>query len=68
MVNLLLEAEPERVCAMPDPALPDGDIKALTTLCDLADRELMLNISWAKHLPGTHFTKKLSLTDPHKCT
>ncbi|XP_056620296.1 estrogen-related receptor gamma b [Triplophysa dalaica] len=52
VVNLLLEAEPERVCAMPDPALPDGDIKALTTLCDLADRELMLNISWAKHLPG----------------
>ncbi|XP_051952567.1 estrogen-related receptor gamma-like [Xyrauchen texanus] len=52
VVTLLLGAEPERVCAMPDPALPDSDIKALTTLCDLADRELVLNISWAKHIPG----------------
>ncbi|XP_065112460.1 estrogen-related receptor gamma b [Paramisgurnus dabryanus] len=52
VVALLLGAEPERVCAMPDPALPDSDIKVLTTLCDLADRELMLNISWAKHIPG----------------
>ncbi|XP_051954345.1 estrogen-related receptor gamma-like [Xyrauchen texanus] len=52
VVTLLLRAEPERVCAMPDPALPDSDIKALTTLCDLADRELVLNISWAKHIPG----------------
>lgn len=60
VVNLLLEAEPERVFAMPDPALPDSDIKALTTLCDLADRELMLNISWAKHIPGF---SSLSLSD-----
>ncbi|KAK9956896.1 hypothetical protein ABG768_014601 [Culter alburnus] len=52
VVTLLLGAEPEKVCAMPDPALPDSDIKALTTLCDLADRELVLNISWAKHIPG----------------
>uniref|UniRef100_A0A673FNH2 Estrogen-related receptor gamma-like n=1 Tax=Sinocyclocheilus rhinocerous TaxID=307959 RepID=A0A673FNH2_9TELE len=52
VVTVLLGAEPEKVCAMPDPALPDSDIKALTTLCDLADRELVLNISWAKHIPG----------------
>uniref|UniRef100_A0AAY5EDF9 Estrogen-related receptor gamma b n=1 Tax=Electrophorus electricus TaxID=8005 RepID=A0AAY5EDF9_ELEEL len=52
VVSHLLEAEPEKVYAMPDPALPDDDIKALTTLCDLADRELVLNIGWAKHLPG----------------
>uniref|UniRef100_A0A8C1AV31 Estrogen-related receptor gamma b n=1 Tax=Cyprinus carpio carpio TaxID=630221 RepID=A0A8C1AV31_CYPCA len=52
VVTLLLGAEPEKVCAMPDPTLPDSDIKALTTLCDLADRELVLNISWAKHIPG----------------
>ncbi|KTF95322.1 hypothetical protein cypCar_00006277 [Cyprinus carpio] len=52
VVTLLLGAEPEKVCAMPDPALPDSDIKSLTTLCDLADRELVLNISWAKHIPG----------------
>lgn len=54
VVSHLLVAEPEKVYAMPDPALPDDDIKALTTLCDLADRELVLNIGWAKHLPGTH--------------
>lgn len=59
VVTLLLGAEPEKVCAMPDPTLPDSDIKALTTLCDLADRELVLNISWAKHIPGTNRPKRL---------
>lgn len=61
VVSHLLGAEPEKVYAMPDPALPDDDIKALTTLCDLADRELVLNIGWAKHLPGTH-THTLTLS------
>ncbi|MCJ8749919.1 hypothetical protein PDJAM_G00193060 [Pangasius djambal] len=60
VVSHLLGAEPEKVYAMPDPALPDNDIKALTTLCDLADRELVLNIGWAKHLPGF---SSLSLPD-----
>ena len=32
--------------------MPEGDIKALTTLCDLADRELVVIIGWAKHIPG----------------
>ena len=48
----LLVAEPEKIYAMPDPTVPDSDIKALTTLCDLADRELVVNIGWAKHIPG----------------
>ena len=52
MVSLLLVAEPEGIFAMPDPTVPDSDIKALTTLCDLADRELVVNIGWAKHIPG----------------
>ncbi|KAF4092035.1 hypothetical protein AMELA_G00016390 [Ameiurus melas] len=60
VVSHLLGAEPEKVYAMPDPTLPDDDIKALTTLCDLADRELVLNIGWAKHLPGF---SSLSLPD-----
>ncbi|KAF7694436.1 hypothetical protein HF521_008189 [Silurus meridionalis] len=60
VVSHLLGAEPEKVYAMHDPALPDDDIKALTTLCDLADRELVLNIGWAKHLPGF---SSLSLPD-----
>ncbi|XP_019912001.1 estrogen-related receptor gamma-like isoform X2 [Esox lucius] len=60
VVSLLLVAEPESIFAMPDPTVPDSDIKALTTLCDLADRELVVNIGWAKHIPGF---PSLSLAD-----
>ncbi|XP_046892286.1 estrogen-related receptor gamma-like [Hypomesus transpacificus] len=60
VVSLLLLAEPEGIFAMPDPTVPDSDIKALTTLCDLADRELVVNIGWAKHIPGF---PSLSLAD-----
>ncbi|XP_030202037.1 estrogen-related receptor gamma isoform X1 [Gadus morhua] len=60
VVSLLLVAEPEGIFAMPDPTVPDSDIKALTTLCDLADRELVVNIGWAKHIPGF---PSLSLAD-----
>lgn len=52
IVSHLLVAEPEKIYAMPDPTIPDSDIKALTTLCDLADRELVVIIGWAKHIPG----------------
>ncbi|XP_054900489.1 estrogen-related receptor gamma-like isoform X3 [Poeciliopsis prolifica] len=52
VISLLLVAEPESIFAMPDPTVPESDIKALTTLCDLADRELVVNIGWAKHIPG----------------
>lgn len=57
IVSHLLVAEPEKIYAMPDPTVPDSDIKALTTLCDLADRELVVIIGWAKHIPGT-FSEK----------
>uniref|UniRef100_A0A3B3TC63 Estrogen-related receptor gamma a n=1 Tax=Paramormyrops kingsleyae TaxID=1676925 RepID=A0A3B3TC63_9TELE len=60
IVSHLLVAEPEKIYAMPDPTIPDSDIKALTTLCDLADRELVVNIGWAKHIPGF---STLSLAD-----
>ena len=53
VVSVLLGAEPEGIFAMPDPTVPESDIKALTTLCDLADRELVVNIGWAKHIPGS---------------
>lgn len=55
IVSHLLVAEPEKIYAMPDPTVPDSDIKALTTLCDLADRELVVNIGWAKHIPGMNY-------------
>ncbi|XP_061610241.1 estrogen-related receptor gamma-like isoform X2 [Phyllopteryx taeniolatus] len=60
VVSLLLLAEPDAILAMADPTVPDSDIKALTTLCDLADRELVVNIGWAKHIPGF---PSLSLAD-----
>uniref|UniRef100_A0A8C6NL12 Estrogen-related receptor gamma b n=1 Tax=Nothobranchius furzeri TaxID=105023 RepID=A0A8C6NL12_NOTFU len=60
VISLLLVAEPEGIFAMPDPTVPESDIKALTTLCDLADRELVVNIGWAKHIPGF---PSLSLAD-----
>lgn len=69
IVSHLLVVEPEKIYAMPDPTMPDGDIKALTTLCDLADRELVVIIGWAKHIPGkinyteTLFTPFLDLTE-----
>ncbi|XP_075926670.1 estrogen-related receptor gamma-like isoform X2 [Petromyzon marinus] len=52
IVSHLIVAEPDKIYAMPDPTVPDSDIKALTTLCDLADRELVVIIGWAKHVPG----------------
>ncbi|XP_016092874.1 steroid hormone receptor ERR2-like [Sinocyclocheilus grahami] len=52
IVSHLLVAEPEKIYAMPDPSMPESDVKALTTLCDLADRELVVIIGWAKHIPG----------------
>ncbi|XP_055449095.1 steroid hormone receptor ERR2 isoform X2 [Psammomys obesus] len=52
IVSYLLVAEPEKLYATPPADIPEGDIKALTTLCDLADRELVVIIGWAKHIPG----------------
>uniref|UniRef100_A0A8C4QUY7 Nuclear receptor domain-containing protein n=1 Tax=Eptatretus burgeri TaxID=7764 RepID=A0A8C4QUY7_EPTBU len=60
LVSHLLLMEPDKLYAMPDPALPDSDIKALTTLCDLADRELVIIIGWAKHVPGEHQLEGIS--------
>ena len=37
---------------MPDPKLPDDDYKLMVTLSDLADRELVATIGWAKQVPG----------------
>lgn len=53
IVSHLLVAEPEKLFAMPDPLQPDTAQRTLTTLCDLADRELVVIIGWAKHIPGT---------------
>ena len=52
MLAALLTIEPEKVYAMPDPTLPDDDFKLMATLSDLADRELVATIGWAKQVPG----------------
>ena len=48
----LLSIEPEKVYAMPDASLPDDEYKLTATLSDLADRELVATIGWAKQVPG----------------
>ncbi|XP_043931661.1 estrogen-related receptor gamma-like [Protopterus annectens] len=60
IISHLMVAEPEKLYAMPDPTVPDSYVKAMTTLCDLADRELVVIISWAKNIPGF---SSLSLSD-----
>lgn len=73
IVSYLLVAEPDKLYAMPPPGMPEGDIKALTTLCDLADRELVVIIGWAKHIPGESRRAKESVSpaafshSPHGC-
>ncbi|ELT99464.1 hypothetical protein CAPTEDRAFT_108381 [Capitella teleta] len=52
MLAALLSIEPDKVYAMPDPGLPDDDYKLMATLSDLADRELVATIGWAKQVPG----------------
>ncbi|XP_052041311.1 steroid hormone receptor ERR2 isoform X3 [Apodemus sylvaticus] len=52
IVSNLLGVEQDKLYAMPPSDIPEGDIKALTTLCELADRELVFLINWAKHIPG----------------
>lgn len=58
IVSHLLVAEPEKLFAMPDPLQPDTAQRTLTTLCDLADRELVVIIGWAKHIPGKRCSKE----------
>ena len=52
---MLLNIEPDKVFAMPDPNLPEDDYKLMVTLSDLADRELVATIGWAKQVPGKYF-------------
>ncbi|XP_055030146.2 estrogen-related receptor gamma [Misgurnus anguillicaudatus] len=60
VIAQLLVSEPATLRAAPDPSTPDSDLKTLLTLCDLLNRELLVMIGWAKHIPG--FTG-LSLVD-----
>lgn len=57
IVSHLLLAEPDKIYAMTDLASPRSEVKVLTTLSDLADRELVVIIGWAKHIPGLYFER-----------
>ena len=52
MIASLLAIEPEKVFAMPNDTLADDEYKLMLTLSDLADRELVATIGWAKQVPG----------------
>ena len=55
LLAALIAIEPEKVYAMPDPALAalaDDEFKFMAILAELADRELVATIGWAKQVPG----------------
>ncbi|XP_062980604.1 estrogen receptor isoform X2 [Elgaria multicarinata webbii] len=52
MVSALLEAEPPVVYSEYDPNRPLNEASMMTLLTNLADRELVHMISWAKRVPG----------------
>lgn len=49
-----IESQLEKLYARPDPSMKDDENKFLTILSDLADRELVITISWAKQVPGRY--------------
>ncbi|XP_029111495.1 estrogen-related receptor gamma isoform X2 [Scleropages formosus] len=60
VITQLLVMEPAPLSAMPDASIIDSDLRNLMTLCDLLNRELLVMIGWAKHIPGF---SALSLVD-----
>ncbi|XP_053545092.1 estrogen-related receptor gamma-like [Bombina bombina] len=52
VVSHLVLVEPGEIFASPDPSLPDSDLHTLTTLCEIINRDLLITIGWAKHVPG----------------
>lgn len=52
LIAALIAIEPETVYAAPDQSLHDDEYKFMVTLSDLADRELVATIGWAKQVPG----------------
>ncbi|XP_059685551.1 estrogen receptor [Gavia stellata] len=52
MVSALLEAEPPIVYSEYDPNRPFSEASMMTLLTNLADRELVHMINWAKRVPG----------------
>lgn len=49
---LALESQLDKLFASQDPSLPDDEVRFRAAVSDLADRELVITISWAKQVPG----------------
>ncbi|KAJ8308506.1 hypothetical protein KUTeg_013380 [Tegillarca granosa] len=47
-----IESQLDKLYANPEPEIQDDEIRFLATMSDLADRELVITISWAKQVPG----------------
>ncbi|XP_078140302.1 estrogen-related receptor gamma [Centroberyx gerrardi] len=60
VISHLLMTEPAPLAASQDDSTNDSSLRTLLTLCDLLNRELLLLIGWAKHIPGF---SALSLVD-----
>ncbi|KAK7103500.1 estrogen-related receptor gamma-like isoform X3 [Littorina saxatilis] len=49
---LALESQLDKLFASQDPSMTDDEVKFRAAVSDLADRELVITISWAKQVPG----------------
>ncbi|KAL3873773.1 hypothetical protein ACJMK2_036858, partial [Sinanodonta woodiana] len=57
---IAIESQLDKLFANPDPDMEEDHTKFLSVMSDLADRELVITISWAKQVPGF---SSLSLSD-----
>lgn len=52
LINRILEAEPPEIYLMKDMKRPATEANIMMSLTNLADKELVHMISWAKKIPG----------------
>lgn len=60
-ISRIMEAEPPEIYLMEDLKKPFTEASMMMTLTNLADKELVLMISWAKKIPGKIQTTQFSL-------
>lgn len=60
-ISRIMEAEPPEIYLMEDMKKPFTEASMMMSLTNLADKELVLMISWAKKIPG----KKMNRFESH---
>lgn len=60
-ISRIMEAEPPEIYLMEDLKKPFTETSMMMTLTNLADKELVLMISWAKKIPGKIQATQFSL-------